>query len=327
MPFWHYRISKYSSGKLTNLAPSNWKNGPTLPLWLWWPNSVSSIELVQKTGGDRLKTLMDGLTETTASRRVVNFLFLSLWQSELGNIPTIQISTNFFPANRHKSEEKFKSRHNRTIDWVKFFSKKRESSEELQQFSSRIGKKMYFWCRDWKPGVEHFNPRYERNGSPGAFVHRAQRFLEGGVEICCSVSIESQEASFIRSAKQRMQFQLEVKNEPLSERAISNTGMSAFTAGRPVSRLTLFPRENGAKLLCNYCGIMWHFVMCWPKRCNNPKNSLTAFRRVNCHEEEDNSTESKSDDDTDKMVLMVGSCVTLPSQGKSKSTRKKLHNY
>ena len=100
--------------------------------------SISLSELTRTEGGQRVASLMGGLSEETASKIVISILFVSVGQAArktlLDKFPTTQITTITLPALLHQCEQTFVVKRNRTLGRYRFFSRKQENRESLQHF-------------------------------------------------------------------------------------------------------------------------------------------------------------------------------------------------
>ena len=101
-------------------------------------HSISLSELSPTEGGERVASLMGGLSEEAVSLKDISILFLSIGQAArktlLDKFPTTQTVTITLPVLLHQREQTFVVKRNRTLQRFRFFSRKQDNKESLQQF-------------------------------------------------------------------------------------------------------------------------------------------------------------------------------------------------
>ena len=100
--------------------------------------SISLAKMTRTEGGHWIPALMGVSAEEAANKRVISILFLSIRQTarktSLDKFPIPQIATITLPELFERYGQAFVVKWNRTLDRFRFFSRKQETNESLQQF-------------------------------------------------------------------------------------------------------------------------------------------------------------------------------------------------
>ena len=280
-------------------------------------HSISISEVLKNpTENDpSIPALLGNLTVTTAAKKVVSLLYLSIGKTGRKVLTDKFPNTNIFVIDLaeilQRFTECFEVKRNRTLDRHSFFSRKLQPEESLHQFwnvLNGLAAKCDFGEQTQSLVYDMFvlnmsnNQVQERlctepRENPRDAIQFAIAFEEGirrqktiG-QPCASVKVKEEPVFMVAGHKDKKE--------------CWRCGAGHFTAAH--LKVCRAPETN-----CNYCGIKGHFEKCCnskqkdrlkkvaiPKNFDKKFNNARRVQRVDYYEED-------QDSDSDEMVLNVG---------------------
>ena len=324
---------KDGSATITGLAPY-WNDPQKKPNieWKKWCDlfavamtakySISIAEVLRTVTNEteRNKALLNNLDKSVAERKCVSVLYLSLGTAARKTFsdkyPAVKVAEITLEDLLKNCKDTFDTKRNRTLDRVRFLSRKQMASETLEQFWHSLNG-LASECDFGVQTESLVHDIFILNMKNSAVQEKLCTEPKTNPKDALEFAIAYEEGTLRQ--KSYGENKITIKSEPICTVAKKKDCLRCGKENFSIEHLKVCPAKGKQ---CNKCGVMGHFGRVCRRAQKQQNAQKQPPRRVNWVEEESENDEDKNEDE-EQYVLGIDGSGSPPFMMKGKINRKK----